>query len=299
MASTWNSGQWNLGSWNNAASGAVLASQLLNTSLGSVTVDAIIRTGWNRSTWNSAAWNSAPDAFVSVSTVGQTTIDLNLGFGWNREEWNTGKWNSSLGFVFTGNGNVFATSTAGQLTTSANNITVVANSDVGITCEQLDISQGTETVTGTAKFNITGEELISATVNTFAVAAGGAITINTPTLEANTILNNEGLNVGLATFLDVTGIPISINVGNVSTSTGNIIPITGRGLTANANNISLSTQQILSISGNGVTITSANIVPNSQNFLSITGFQANTNVTTLKFWDPITDNNQENWTNIH
>jgi len=55
----------------------------------------------------------------------------------------------------------------------------------------------------------------------------------------------------------------------------------------------------LSITGNGVTITVADIVPNSENFISITGFQANANVTTLKFWDPIRGNITENWTNIH
>jgi hypothetical protein len=53
------------------------------------------------------------------------------------------------------------------------------------------------------------------------------------------------------------------------------------------------------MTGNGVTITLANIVPNSENFISIEGNSANANVTTLKFWNPITDNNQENWTNIH
>jgi hypothetical protein len=89
---------------------------------------------------------------------------------------------------------------AGQLTSTVNDITVTASAPITISGEELIISQGEETVTGTASLTITGEELLSATVNTFAVAAGGAITINTPTFEANVELNNDGIVVGLASF---------------------------------------------------------------------------------------------------
>ena len=160
-------------------------------------------------------------------------------------------------------------------------------------------SIGEETVTGTASLTITGEELLSATVNTFAVAAGGAITINTPTFEANVELNNDGIVVGLASFLDITGLPLSANLGIVTTTSENIIPITGEELTTTANTITISAEQILSITGNGVTITLADIVPNSENFISIQGNRANANVSTLKFWDPIRGNITETWTNIH
>ena len=145
----------------------------------------------------------------------------------------------------------------------------------------------------------TGEELLSATVNTFAVAADGAITINTPTFEANVELNNDGVFIGLASFLDITGFPLFANLGTITTTSENIIPITGEELTSTANTITLSTEQILSMTGNGVTITLADIVPNSENFLSINGNQANTNITSLKFWDPIRGNITETWTNIH
>jgi len=511
MASTWSQGDWNLGSWNDAAVGAVLTGQSVTTSVGDVIANAEIRAGWSRGTYSSATWNQAPDQFVSLTTVGELETSLNLGFGWGRESWNEGNWNSSLGFVLTGNGNVFATTTAGELTTTANNITVTASAPITIitkdgstftaegttalstdqakfgdasvefdgtsnqgvqqdntsefgsgdftsefwiysssirsqsstlwdfrisgsgllltnnngqisffkdgsggssptsiltndtwhhiaivrtgstgnvyvdgnlqitrnigtddysshtlllgnnvfnssgylsgyidelrnsnivryssnftppssaftpdanTIDLLhfdgtdgsttiinsqDITQpvqgtfsiGEETITGTAPVIITGEELLSATVNTFAVAAGGAITINTPTFEANVELNNDGINVGLATFLDVTGFPLSANLGSITTTSENIIPITGEELTTTANTISLSTSQILSMTGNGVTITLADIVPNSENFISIQGNRANANVTTLKFWDPIIGNITETWTNIH
>ena len=511
MASTWSQGDWNLGSWNDAAVGAVLTGQSVTTSVGDVIANTEIRTGWSRGTYSSAAWNSNPDVFQAITTAGELSTSINLGFGWSRESWNEGNWNSSLGFVLTGNGNVFATTTAGELTTTANNITVTASAPITIitkdgstftaegttalstdqakfgdasvefdgtsnqgvqqdntsefasgdftsefwiysssirsqsctlwdfrisgsgllltnnngqisffkdgsggssptsiltnntwhhiaivrtgstgnvyvdgnlqitrsigtddysshtlllgnnvfnssgylsgyidelrnsnivryssnftppssaftpdanTIDLLhfdgtdgsttiinsqDITQpvqgtfsiGEETVTGTASLTITGEELLSATVNTFAVAAGGAITINTPTFEANVELNNDGIFVGLASFLDITGQGLNINLGSITTTSENIIPITGEELTSTANTITLSTEQILSMTGNGVTITLADIVPNSENFISIDGNEANISASILKFWNPITDNNQENWTNIH
>jgi len=299
MASTWSQGDWNLGSWNNSATGAVITGQQLNTSLSSITVGVEVRQGWGRNTWSSATWNRAPDSFIDITTAGELDLNLNLGFGWNREEWNTGAWGEGLGFVLTGNGNIFATSALTQLTSTANNIIITAGAPISISGEQLNISQGEETVTGIANITIAGEELVSATVNTFAVAAGGAITINTPTLEANTALNNDGIVVGLANFLDIVGMPLTSNLGTITTTTENIIPITGEELTSSANTITISAEQILSITGNELTISQATIIPNSNNFLPMTGNQVNVDVTTLKFWDPINDNNQENWTNIH
>jgi len=291
---------WNKGAWNQLNNESVaITGQQLNTSLGSITVDAEIRTGWSRGTWSSAAWNQNPDAFISLTTAGELNLDLNLGFGWGREEWNVGDWNSSLGFVFTGNGNVFSTTTLNQLNISGNSVTVIGNSTNTITGQELTSSSGTIDADGIARVSITGEDLVTATVNTFAVVAGGAITINTPTLEANVSLNNDGIVVGLATFLNVTGIGLTVDLSNVSAVTNNTIDITGMLANSNVGTINISASQILSITGQELTISLANIVPTSQNFLPITGNQANISSSTIKFWDPIIDNNQENWTNIH
>jgi len=121
----WSHAEWGAGPWNQPGTSAYITGQQLNVSLGNITVDAELRSGWSRGTYSSATWNSAPDAFVTTTTVGELSTSINLGFGWSRESWNEGNWNSSLGFVFTGNGNVFATTTAGELTTTANNIVLV------------------------------------------------------------------------------------------------------------------------------------------------------------------------------
>jgi hypothetical protein len=85
---------------------------------------------------------------------------LIIGFGWGRESWSEGNWNSSLGFVLTGNGDIFSITTAGQLTTTANVVVVNASASFITIGEELTISQGEEIVTGTATIDITGEELI-------------------------------------------------------------------------------------------------------------------------------------------
>ena len=298
--STWGQGQWNLGSWGNSASGAVISGQQLTSSVNSVTANTEVRSGWGRVTWGAAAWGQSPDASISI-TGNELEVDLNLGFGWGREEWGRGSWGQTLGFVFTGNGKVFSISTLSALSSSLNNVSVIGNSPITIsTAGQLTTSAGdVSNILGNANVSITGEDIIAATVNTFAVVAGGAITINTPTLEANTSLNNDGIVVGLANFLDITGQGLTVSLNDISLVTNNIISVTGEQLTTTANTITLSTQQILSITGQEITIASANIVPNSQNFLSITGNQANISINSLKFWDPILPTNTETWTNIH
>jgi hypothetical protein len=159
----------------------------------------------------------------------------------------------SLGYVFTGNGNVFSITTLSQLDITANTIVATGSTSNLITGEELVTSQGEESVIAYANAIVTGEELTT-TVNTFAVAASGAITINTPTFEANVELNNDGVTVGLASFLDITGFPLSANLGTVTTTSENIIPITGEQADITVNTISLSTEQILTITGNSVTI---------------------------------------------
>lgn len=257
-----------------------------------------ISVGWSRGTWNSGRWNLSPDVAVDVTGL-QIEPNINFGNGWSREEWNVGAWNEAVGNVVTGDGVVFVEDGQG-LSSSVNNVTVTGNAPFSITGEQLNISQGEETVIALANVTITSADLLTATVNTFAVTANGAITISTPTFEANVELNNDGLNVGLATFLNVTGQALTASAGDVIANSENFISITTAGqVSTTVNSISLSTVNIIDITGNSLTTSSANIIPNSQNFLSIIGNQANVNVTTLKFWDPIEPTIIEEWTNIH
>jgi len=234
---------------------------------------------------------------VTITTAGQLAVNLNAGLGWSRDEWSGGAWNEDLTGIVSGSGVVFIED-GQELNLSLNNLASVTGSvDQIISGELIQTNLANVDIEGGAPVIIVGEELVSATVNVFAVSAGGSITINTPTFEANVEVSN--INVGSASFTSITGQQLVVNLGNISTTSENFISITGEEITSTANTITLSTDQILTITVNEVTISSANIVPNSENFLSINGNQANSNVTSLKFWDPITGNITETWTNIH
>ena len=289
---------WNKGAWNGLNDeAAAITGQSLTLSQGTTTANAEIRAGWSRGAWSSATWNQAPDSFISLTTAGQLDTSLNLGFGWGRESWNEGNWNSSLGFVLTGNGNIFSTTTLSALNTSGNSVTARGNVDVTITGDNISVFEGNVTLDGEVKVVISGEDLVTATVNTFAVLANGAVTISTPTLQSNTAIGT--ITTGTANLIEITGQDLNINLSNVTAGSNNIIDISGINANANVGTMNFSTGQILTITGQSLSVSLANIVPTSQNFLSIDGNQANITSSTLKFWDPIVDNNQENWTNIH
>jgi len=278
MASTWSQGQWNLGTWNNAVSGASISGIQINASAGSF------------------AFNLGNGA-VFTPTGLSAGIDVNLGNGWSREEWNAGAWNLPIGSIVAGSGTIFIEDSQ-ALNASANSISITAAAPFSITGEELTSTLGEEIATAGSSNVITGEEVVTAQIDSFAVAAGGAITINTPTFEANVELST-GAVVGTANFIDIDGFNLTLNLGDLFLITNNIISVTGRQLTTTANNISIVAEHFQTIIGQELNISQATIIPTSENFLSITGFQANTDVSTLKFWDPILPTNTETWTNIH
>ena len=222
---------------------------------------------------------------ITITTAGQLILDLNAGSGWGRDEWSDGPWGEDLTSIVAGNGTVFIED-GQQITSSVNNVTsVIGNSPVTITGDSITVSKGDITLSTNNIIPIDGEPLVAATVDSFAVEAGGSITINTPTFEANVEVNS--IIIGTRANVFITSQLLSISLNDTSLSTENIIPITGEELTATANTINIKHEQILSITGNGVTIDLATIVPKSENFLSISGNQANISISTLKFWDPI------------
>ena len=291
----WNNAQWGAGPWNEPGTSAFITGQELTSSLGAVVANAEIRTGWSRLAWGDAPWNEAPDVFQAITTAGELSVAFDFGEGWSREEWSSGNWNERLGLVNTGNGNVFSISTFSPLTASLNNVSVFGNAPITISGQQLTVSEGNIDANGISRVTITGTNA-NVTVNTFAVQAGGAITISTPGFEANVEVNN--ITVGTANFIEITGQDITISDGTVSAISSNIIEVDGIQSNTTANTISIRADQFFNITGNNITLSLSNVVPNSENFLSINGLQANADVRTLKFWDPISDNSTENWTNI-
>ena len=77
-----------------------------------------------------------------------------------------------------------------------------------------------------------------------------------------------------------------------------VIPIVGINANANVSSVVISSSGFFVMSGQEINSALANIIPNSNNNINMTGLQANVIPTDLRFWEPIVDNNTENWTNI-
>lgn len=318
----WGRETWGAGAWNTSPdAAAVITGSSVNSLINNVSVQAssltaitgravtsvlgttnagasvFQQTGSFQANISTGTVSTGEGRQITITTAGQLILDLNAGSGWGRDEWSDGPWGEDLTSIVAGSGTVFIED-GQQITSSVNNVTsVIGNSPVTITGDSVTVSRGDITLNTNNIILITGEPLISTTVDSFAVQAGGSITINTPTFEANVEVNS--IIVGTRANISITGQLSSISLNDMPLSTENIISITGEELTATANTINIKHEQILSIIGNGVTIDLATIVPKSENFLSITGNQANISISTLKFWDPILPTNTETWTNIH
>ena len=103
----WNEGNWNVGTWNYGGTAALITGNSLTSSLGSVTIDAELRSGWSRGAYNSGSWGSPFDAYITQSGLSLAS-GLNWGFGWSRESWSEGAWNSHLGTIIAGTGSIFS-----------------------------------------------------------------------------------------------------------------------------------------------------------------------------------------------
>ena len=294
-SNSWGVLKWNQGTWNFQNGNASEISGLqASTAINSVTVNAQINTGWGRSTWNSATWNNAPSATVSI-TGQQVEVEIDLGVGWGREEWGSGRWNSAGGFVLAGTGNIFST-TGQSLTSSLNSVTSTTGTAlITVTGQQINSAVG-QVLSDSSVFQpITG--ITSTTsIGTYAISAGGAITIVVPELEITTSVGTT--TTGTANTLQITGQNITTALSNITTGSGNIIPIVGINTNANVSSVVISSSGFFVMSGQEMISALANIIPNSNNNINMTGIQANVIPTDLRFWDPIVDNNTENWTNI-
>jgi len=258
-------------------------------------------TGYSRDTWNSGAWNSQVPVIITGDSITATSGDPTVFLG------NGNIISITTNLINLNSGNITVTAdapnvniTGEQFSILLNNVIASISPNINILGEELNISvNDVLSATGTANVIITGEDLIAATVNTFAVAADGAITINTPTFEANVELNNDGIQVGTAQILEISGQELLANVGDTSISGTAFFDITGNQSNVVANNISVLTVEGIRIDGVQTNIDNGNVIITGNGTITITGSQANVIASNLKFWDPIRSNITETWTNIH
>jgi len=149
-----------------------------------------------------------------------------------------------------------------------------------------------------ALINITGQQL-TITRENISIVAGGSITIETgPEIALDVNLGN--ITVGLASFLDITGQQLNISQGEETISaSANTGTLTGQQLSIVSNTITIGQGAGASITGQELTTNSGTVTFTGNANITANGTSVNVTASTLKFWDPITGNVTETWSNIH
>jgi len=282
---------------------------------------ATAQVGWGRLGYNIGAWNTTPDAVATITgQYLQTEIDF--GAGWSRDTWNAGAWGIGLGAVLTGNGNVFSLSTLTELQTFAGNIGHSGTALIIPTGEEanieltsaLTIVDGEGIFIGIATPNLTASiNDINLSTNNFLEQTGQELTIENNlanvvvTASAPIIILGEQLDIdvgqvvtGTANFVDILGQVITVSLNDINVTSGANAQI-NTGIQANtiSGNVSVAEGHGVIITGNSTITYTGNVNIIGISNVNIIGSQANINVSTLKFWDPIQPTITETWTNIH
>ena len=232
---------------------------------------------------------------VPITGIQQLELELNFGNGWGREEWGSGAWGTALGEVVTGNGNVFIEDGQSVTASVANVANILGNAAISITGEGAVASSGDFIISSNNFLSTTGQQ-ITTSIGTYTIAAGGAITVVVPEFTINAVLGNTIAGSSANVFL--TGQVLNTSSGNFIITADQILPITGSSANANVSSITISAEHFQLITGQEMTTSLANVTLNTNNFILQTGQEMTVTPVDLRFWDPITNDNTETWTNI-
>ena len=225
----WGANAWDEGAWGIA--GSVLAgAQVLNSSVGDVTVDAKVEVGWGRGGWGNRVWGDTYSALAqgqSMSTgIGSVSVQTD--------------------FVAVQNGLGLLTITQGL-----NSIQVDGNVSVFVGEDALQSSLGTTGLNQTTVEQVSGQSLttqaggvvsgLKTPVDVTGIAA--SLTLGSISLQQSTNEQATGqaaaLSLGTAVeipgqMVGVSGFTLTTSVGAITSVTGfATVDVTGIGLTAN------------------------------------------------------------------
>ena len=274
-------------------SGQVINSGVSNIVVGIAVTDLFITGQQVTSSINSVSTGEGRE--VTITGLPQLELELNFGNGWGREEWGSGAWGTALGEVVTGDGNIFIED--GQsITASVSNVAnILGNAAISVTGEGAVASSGDFIVSSNNFLSTTGQQ-INTTIGTYTIAAGGAITVVVPEFTINA--NVSTINVGTAMNTQIVGQVLNTSSGSFIISADQILPITGNGANANVSSITISAEHFQLMTGQEMTMGLSNVSLNTNNIILQTGQEITVTPVNLRFWDPITDDSTETWTNI-
>ena len=274
-------------------SGQGLTSNLGNATVGIAVTDLFITGQQSNTATGTISFGVGTE--VPITALSQLELELNFGEGWGREEWDSGAWGEGLGGIVTGDGNIFIED--GQsVTASVNNVSsITGNAAISVTGEGAIASSGDFIIESNNFFSITGQQATT-TIGTYSIAAGGAITIVVPEFTINTGLGT--ITTGSASIVAITGQVLNTGLSSFIITTDQILPITGINANANVSSITISAEHFQLMTGQEMTMTLDDIIPSTNNFILQTGQEMTVTPVDLRFWDPITNDNIEIWTNI-
>jgi len=203
--------------------------------------------------------------------------------------------NTSLGNItITANGAItIQTGPEIALDVNLGTVAVGLGSFLDITGQELDISQGEEIITASATTVMTGQQIASS-VNSVVTQAGSTINISgeLANIVSNTISISEGSGIVL------TGQQILSNLGDTIISGSASMLISGQLANTVVNSITVGQGGNAVINGQQLNSNSGTVSVTGTGIITADGIEINVNAATLRFWDPIVDDNTENWTNI-
>ena len=232
---------WGADTWGDDTNSAVIPTGIAASfDVGTVTITAGINTGWGRSTWGSEGWNTN-ETKVDQSVTGQamtmalasvtTTADVNI--GWGRMTWGAQVWGSpNEAAALTGIGMSF---TVGSPTISVEVKTGWGRSTWGSDSWGENITVVDVAVTGQEMTAVLGDETIATEINrgwgrqTWGYGNWG---------DAGQTISLTGFSTPMALGtvdpspdVSVTGIEMSMNMGDEGTTVDARITLTGIALT--------------------------------------------------------------------
>ena len=272
----WGGQAWNLGTWGEVnSSGVDLTGLSLSSSLGDLEFSGA-KEGWGRPAWNLGSWGIAGDVLATggqlTSSLGSITVEALVEVGWGRGGWGNRAWGETYSVLPAGQQATLSQGTAiGKtdftavvsgldlltITQGLNSIQIDGNVTVFVGEDAMQSSIGTlPSVTGTALVEPSGqaatgsigqvvpEPKIPVDVTGISMSASlGSITLIQTT--------NESVSGQAATISQGTVIPIAVypvttaglltgSVGQVSISGAANISVSGIGLTANIGTVNIT-----------------------------------------------------------
>tara|TARA_R100001591_G_scaffold105710_2_gene113879 strand:+ start:448 stop:1734 length:1287 start_codon:yes stop_codon:yes gene_type:complete len=279
--STWGALDWGDGIWGDASSsGAEVTGISASTTLGEL-LQAGPGEGWGANAWNEGAWGIAGSVLagsqVLNSSVGDVTVDAKVEVGWGRGGWGNRVWGDTYSAL--AQGQSMSTSIGGvsvqvdfnavqngldllTITQGLNSIQVDGNVSVFVGEDALQSSLGTTALDQTTVEQVSGQSLSGSAGQVVAGlktpvdlvgSVSATVSLGTITLVQTTteVVSGQAMTTAMGSAVEIPGQQVGVGslgveprVGSIASVVGNVnISLTGIGLTASIGAVKVTAWQ--------------------------------------------------------